>query len=101
MIIKLIKEKGFKPYEIAEALGISVTQIYRWDKEGFSEKNKYYPALKKMFPELEPTKLTKTKRYNSGRKTTELNLTETNIPVPPEERPRPSEFPKVRFEKKK
>ena len=100
-IIKLIKANGYKPYEIAEQLGIAVTQLYKWEKEGISEKNRYYPALKLMFPELEPTKLHKTKRYNSGRKPAELNLTETDIPVPPEERPRPSEFPKVKFRKKK
>jgi transcriptional regulator with XRE-family HTH domain len=98
MLLKLLKEKNMKAYELANILGIHISQIYKWDKNGIPESNPHAAKLKQLFPTLKFTP--GTKRSKAGRPKQQLNLTETNIPAPPEERPRQSEFPTVVFKKR-
>lgn len=98
MILKILKKHNMKTYELANILGVHVTQIYKWDKNGVPESNPHSPTLKKLFPELKFTPGTKKSKAGKPRK--ELTLTETDLPAPPEERPRPSEFPRIVFKKK-
>ena len=98
MLSKLLKEKNMKAWELAKILGVHTSQIYKWDKNGIPESNPHAVTLKQLFPTLEF--IPGTKRSNAGRPPKQLNLTETDIPTPPEERVRPSEFPRIIFKKR-
>ena len=91
-----------KPWELAKILDIPISQIYRWNREGIGKESKYWDKVHEILPDLEPTKDYDGKRYNAGRrKKTQLTLSETDIPSPPEERPRPvGDFPRIKFRKR-
>lgn len=98
MLLKLLKENNMKTWELANKLGVHVTQIYKWDKNGIPESNPHAPILKQLFPTLAFTP--GTKRSKAGQPRKQLTLTESDVPTPPEERPRPSEFPTIIFKKR-
>lgn len=98
MLLKLLKEKNIKAWELANTLGVHITQIYKWDKNGIPESNPHASTLKQLFPTLEFTP--GTKRSKAGKPKKQLNLIESDVPTPPEERPRPSEFPTIIFKKR-
>lgn len=98
MLLKLLNENNVKAWELAKDLGVHISQIYKWDKNGIPESNPHAAKLKQMFPTLEF--IPGTKRSNAGRPPKQLNLTETDLITPPEERVRPSEFPRITFIKR-
>ena len=98
MLSKLLKEKNMKTYELANILGVHITQIYKWNKEGIPESNPHADKLRELFPTLEFTP--GTKRSKAGKPRQQLNLVESDIPTPPEEQVRPSDFPRVVFKKR-
>ena len=98
MLSKLLKDKNMKAWELAKILDVHISQIYKWDKNGIPESNPHATTLKQIFPTLEF--VPGTKRSKAGRPPKQLNLTESDIPTPLEDKPRPSDFPKVIFKKR-
>lgn len=98
MLTKLLKEKNMKAWELANILDVHITQIYKWNKNGIPASNPHASTLKQLFPTIEFTP--ETKRSKAGKPLNELHLTESDVPTPPEERPRPSEFPTIIFKKR-
>lgn len=98
MLLKLLKDKDMKAWELANLLDVHITQIYKWNKNGIPESNPHASTLKQLFPTLKFTP--ETKRSNAGKPRQQLTLTESDIPTPPEERQRPSEFPTIIFKKR-
>ena len=97
MLIEILKKHNMKTWQLANILGVAISQIHRWDKNGISKYSPYAETLKQMFPELE---LTASKHAKAGRTKKQLTLSESDIPTPPEERKRKSDFPTVVFRKK-
>ena len=69
-----MKMSGISTIDLSKTLDVSVSQIYKWNREGISINCKHYLALKKILPELEPKEVLLTKsgkedgRYRAGRK---------------------------------
>lgn len=98
MLSTLLKEKNMKAYELANLLGVHVTQIYKWNKEGIPESNPHAPQLKELFPTLEFTPATK--RSKAGKPKKELTLTDVDIPNYYKRKEHISDFPKITFKKR-
>lgn len=98
MLIKILKQHNMKAWELANILQVHISQIYKWDKNGISENNPHAAKIKALLPEYEFNP--ESKRSNAGRPKKELTFTGEEIPSPPEERPRPTTFPRIIFKKK-
>jgi len=104
MLIYVLKQNKMKPGDLAKELGVSLSQIYKWDKEGISEDNPHWNEIHKRFPGIPPKqpKLTKKKlkdgRGRAGRKKKKLTLQETNLPSYQEPQFKSKRFPNISFE---
>ena len=92
--------------DLADILDVSVSQIYKWDREGISKYNPHYTKLKTILPEVQP-KVQKTKkngeedgRYRSGRKRNKLVLKDSVTPQNTEKEFESALFPKIHINKK-
>ena len=92
--------------ELANILDVSVSQIYKWNREGISKYNPHYKKLKEILPEIQP-KIQKTKkngeedgRYRSGRKRNKLILENITTPQNTEKEFESVLFPKIHINKK-
>ena len=101
-ILDMMKEKKISTSDLAKELDISVSQIYKWNKEGISRNNKYFNKLQELLPGLQPketplrTNGTEDRRYNSGKKKkTSLYLKDTSIETPEEQAFQSTLFPKI------
>lgn len=106
-LIQCIEKEGKTVADIANALGVASTQVYKWNREGIKETCKHYNNLKSIIPSLQPAEERITAkgkpdgRSNSGVKKKTLVLTETDLPSIKEERSFKSTlFPKIIFKKK-
>lgn len=71
--------------DIAKHLDVSISQIYKWNRDGISVNCKHYLALKELLPELEPKEILLTKygkedqRFRAGRKKKEaISINQSN-----------------------
>ena len=73
-LLDLMKQHRISMTDLSKQLDISVSQIYKWNREGISLNCKHYLAIKQILPELEPKEILLTKdgkedgRYKAGRK---------------------------------
>lgn len=99
--MELIKKQGLSTIDLAKKLDVSTAQIYQWNKNGISVKNKHYKKLKELIPELKPkeTTLTKTgeedQRFKAGRTKKTLNLSNANMNPHTEKEFESTLFPKI------
>lgn len=106
MLIELLKINNISITDFAKELGVSVTQIRRWDKEGILETNPNWNKIHYKFPSLKPKppRTTKNglddKRGQSGRPKRQLKLTDTSLPSYAEAEFKSSRFPNIKFVKK-
>ena len=49
-LIQCIEKEGKTVADIANALGVASTQVYKWNREGIKETCKHYNNLKAMIP---------------------------------------------------
>ena len=105
MLIELLKINNISITDFAKELGVSVTQIRRWDKNGILETNPHWNKLHCKFPSLKPKpsritkKGTNDKRGRDGHKK-QLKLTDTSLPSYVEPEFKSSRFPNIKFIKK-
>lgn len=106
-LIQCIEKEGKTVSDIANALGVASTQVYKWNREGIKASSKHYEALKSIIPSLQPAEERITAkgkpdgRSNSGVKKKNLVLTETDMPsIKPEKSFKSTLFPKIIFKKK-
>ena len=106
MLIELLKINNISITDFAKELGVSVTQIRRWDKEGILETNPHWNKIHCRFPSIKPkpSRITKKgtddKRGQSGRPKQQPKLTDTSIPSYAEAEFKSSRFPNIKFVKK-
>lgn len=53
-LIQCIEKEGKTVADIANALGVASTQVYKWNREGIKETCKHYNNLKSIIPSLQP-----------------------------------------------
>lgn len=105
-LIQCIEKEGKTVADIANALGVASTQVYKWNREGIKETCKHYNNLKAIIPSLQPAEERITAkgkpdgRSNSGVKKKTLVLTETDLPSIKEKSFKSTIFPKIIFKKK-
>ena len=105
-LIQCIKEEGKTVADVANALGVASTQIYKWNREGIKETCKHYNNLKSIIPSLQPAEERITAkgkpdgRSNSGVKKKTLVLSETDMPSIKEKAFKSTLFPRIIFKKK-
>ena len=106
-LIQCIEKEGKTVSDIANALGVASTQVYKWNREGIKASSKHYEALKNLIPSLEPAEERITAkgkpdgRSNSGVKKKTLVLSETDLPSIKEKSFKSTIFPTIIFKKKK
>ena len=72
-LLDLMTNQGLSITDLAKELDVSVSQIYKWNREGISINCKHYLALKRLIPQVIPKEITVTKageedgRVRSGR----------------------------------
>ena len=72
-LLDLMKSQGLTIIDLAKDLDVSVSQIYKWNREGISINCKHYRNLKRLIPQVTPKEITLTKngeedgRVRSGR----------------------------------
>ena len=105
-LIQCIEKEGKTVADIANALGVASTQVYKWNREGIKETCKHYNNLKAIIPSLQPAEERITAkgkpdgRSNSGVKKKNLVLSETDLPSIKEKSFKSTLFPKIIFKKK-
>ena len=105
-LIQCIQKEGKTVSDIANALGVASTQVYKWNREGIKASSKHYEALKNIIPSLQPAEERITAkgkpdgRSNSGVKKKNLVLSETDLPSIKEKSFKSTLFPKIIFKKK-
>lgn len=105
-LIQCIEKEGKTVSDIANALGVASTQVYKWNREGIKASSKHYEALKSIIPSLQPAEERITAkgkpdgRSNSGVKKKTLVLSETDLPSIKEKSFKSTLFPKIIFKKK-
>lgn len=105
-LIQCIEKEGKTVSDIANALGVASTQVYKWNREGIKASSKHYEALKSIIPSLQPAEERITakgepdRRSNSGVKKKTLVLSETDLPSIKEKSFKSTLFPKIIFKKK-
>ena len=107
-LIQCIEKEGKTVADIANALGVASTQVYKWNREGIKETCKHYNNLKSIIPSLQPAEERITAkgkpdgRSNSGVQKKTLVLSETDLPsIKDKEKTFKSTiFPKIIFKKK-
>ena len=106
-LIQCIEKEGKTVADIANALGVASTQVYKWNREGIKASSKHYEALKSIIPSLQPAEERITAkgkpdgRSNSGVKKKTLVLSETDLPSIKEKSFKSTIFPTIIFKKKK
>ncbi len=104
MLRYVLKINNVKPSDLAKELDVSLTQIYKWDKEGISKDNPHWEEIHRKFPGIPPKEPKKTKkglkdkRSKSGKKKKKLILTETDLPSYKEPEFKSKRYPNIRFE---
>lgn len=105
-LIQCIEKEGKTVSDIANALGVASTQVYKWNREGIKASSKHYEALKNLIPSLQPAEERITAkgkpdgRSNSGVKKKNLVLSETDMPSIEGKTFKSTLFPKIIFKKK-
>ena len=105
-LIQCIEKEGKTVADIANALGVASTQVYKWNREGIKETCKHYNSLKSIIPSLQPAEERITAkgkpdgRSNSGVKKKTLVLSETDLPSIKEKSFKSTIFPTIIFKKK-
>ena len=106
MIIEEIKKANRTISDVAKELGISTSQIYRWNREGIKINNPHWKKIKEMFPNIEACSGnitaagTEDKRGRSNRLKV-LRTTETSIPSYTEPKFKSVLFPNIKIKQKK
>ena len=105
-LIQCIEKEGKTVADIANALGVASTQVYKWNREGIKASSKHYEALKSIIPSLQPAEERITAkgkpdgRSNSGVKKKTLVLSETDLPSIEGKSFKSTLFPRIIFKKK-